>query len=72
MTRAPGVLEGSDFCGKTDSHANVTHVCVGEGVAQKGNERSNKKGKKNRSVKVHGGEVKQSPFERQTKEWRGF
>lgn len=42
-----------------------------------GNEWSNKKGKKNRSVKVHGGEVKQSPFQRQTKEcvggvrWRG-
>lgn len=27
-----------------------------------GNEWSNKKGKKNRSVRVHGGEVKQSPF----------
>lgn len=40
-------------------------------MPQKGNERSNKKGKKNRSVKVHGGEVKQSPFERQTKECRG-
>lgn len=37
-------------------------------MPQKGNEWSNKKGKKNRSVKVHGGEVKQSPFERQTKE----
>lgn len=34
-------------------------------MPQKGNEWSNKKGKKNRSVKVHGGEVKQSPFERQ-------
>ncbi len=40
-------------------------------MPQKGNEWSNKKGKKNRSVKVHGGEVKQSPFERQTKEYGG-
>lgn len=40
-------------------------------MPQKGNERSNKTGKKNRSVKVHGGEVKQSPFERQTKECGG-
>lgn len=40
-------------------------------MPQKGNEWSNKKGKKNRSVKVHGGEVKQSPFERQTKECGG-
>ena len=38
---------------------------------QKGNERSNKKGKKNRSVKVHGREVKQFPFERETKADRG-
>lgn len=41
------------------------------GMPQKGNECSNKMGKKNRSVKVHGGEVKQSPFERQTKECGG-
>lgn len=41
------------------------------GVPQKGNEQSNKKGKKNRSVKVHGREVKQFPFERETKEYRG-
>lgn len=42
-------------------------------MPQMGNEWSNKKGKKNRSVKVHGGEVKQSPFQRQTKEcvWGG-
>lgn len=40
-------------------------------MPQKGNEWSNKKEKKNRSVKVHGGEVKQSPFERQTKECGG-
>lgn len=40
-------------------------------MPQKGNECSNKMGKKNRSVKVHGGEVKQSPFERQTKECGG-
>jgi len=40
-----------------------------------GNEWSNKKGKKNRSVKVHGGEVKQSPFQRETKDlgvWGGM
>ena len=37
-------------------------------MPQKANEWSNKKGKKNRSVKVHGGEVKQCPFERETKE----
>lgn len=36
-------------------------------MPQKGNEQSNK----NRSVKVHGGEVKQSPFEKQTKECAG-
>ena len=38
-----------------------------------GNEWSNKKEKKNRSVKVHGGEVKQPPFQKQTKEcvWGG-
>lgn len=47
-------------------------VCGGVGgVPQKGNEQSNKKGKKNRSVKVHGREVKQFPFERETKEYRG-
>lgn len=40
-------------------------------MPQKGNEWSNKKGKKNRSVKVHGIEVKQSPFERPTKECGG-
>lgn len=40
-------------------------------MPQMGNEWSNKKGKKNRSVKVHGGEVKQSPFQRQTKECVG-
>lgn len=40
-------------------------------MPQKGNEWSNKKGKKNRSVKVHGGEVKQSQFESQTKECGG-
>lgn len=40
-------------------------------MPQKGNEQSNKKGKKNRSVKVHGREVKQFPFERETKEYRG-
>lgn len=43
----------------------------GGGLPQKGNEQSNKKGKKNRSVKVHGREVKQFPFERETKEYRG-
>lgn len=37
-------------------------------MPQMGNEWSNKKGKKNRSVKVHGTEVKQSPFQRQTKD----
>lgn len=45
-------------------------VCWAGGVPQKGNEQSNKKGKKNRSVKVHGREVKQFPFERETKEYR--
>lgn len=45
----------------------------GGGVPQKGNEWSNKKGKKNRSVKVHGGEVKQSPFsEADKRAWRGY
>lgn len=40
-----------------------------DGGGGKANERSNKTGKINRSVKVHAGEVKQSSFERRTKEW---